>query len=188
MLVIKKRERDHADQFKKYVPSSKGNKDNPLNQSTELEKPPKMHDSSRVVSKILPSERDTLLQIRNYNYESTLLDAHRKRQSMPPGPRLNKFGRLAAGFVAKKSEIREEQDLMKKQMEEARLSASPSVIKKLNPQGIVVPEAVVVKSDIELQMEAEKKRGWIRKRNGKIYDEKIKDMILTTDNGSSLLK
>ena len=31
MLVIKKRERDHADQFKKYVPSSKGNKDNPLN-------------------------------------------------------------------------------------------------------------------------------------------------------------
>jgi len=52
----------------------------------------------------------------------------------------------------------------------------------------VVPEAVVVKSDIELQMEAEKKRGWIRKRNGKIYDEKIKDMILTTDNGSSLLK
>ena len=37
-------------------------------------------------------------------------------------------------------------------------------------------------------MEKEKSRHWIRKRNGKIYDEKIKNMILTTDNGSSLLK
>ena len=73
-----------------------------------------MHDSSRVVSKILPEERDTLVRIRNYNYESTVLEAHRKRQSMPAGPRLNKFGRLAAGFVAKKSEIREEKELIKK--------------------------------------------------------------------------
>ena len=37
-------------------------------------------------------------------------------------------------------------------------------------------------------MEKEKSRSWIRKRNGKIYDEKIKNMILTTDNGSALLK
>ena len=46
----------------------------------------------------------------------------------------------------------------------------------------------MIKSDIELQMEKEKSRHWIRKRNGKIYDEKIKNMILTTDNGSTLLK
>ena len=37
-------------------------------------------------------------------------------------------------------------------------------------------------------MEKEKARSWIRNRNGKIYDEKIKNMILTTDNGSALLK
>ena len=37
-------------------------------------------------------------------------------------------------------------------------------------------------------MDAEKTRHWIRKRNGKIYDEKIRNMILTTDNGSALLK
>ena len=37
-------------------------------------------------------------------------------------------------------------------------------------------------------MEIEKSRQWIRKRNGRIYDEKIKGMILTSDNGSALLK
>lgn len=37
-------------------------------------------------------------------------------------------------------------------------------------------------------MEREKSHGWIRKRNGRIYDEKIKNLITTTDNGSSLLK
>ena len=37
-------------------------------------------------------------------------------------------------------------------------------------------------------MEKEKSRHWIRKRNGRIYDEKIKNLIMTTDNGSALLK
>ena len=52
----------------------------------------------------------------------------------------------------------------------------------------MLPEAKVIKSDIEIQMEKEKSRYWIRKRNGRIYDEKIKNLILTTDNGSALLK
>ena len=37
-------------------------------------------------------------------------------------------------------------------------------------------------------MENEKSRAFIRKRNGKIYDEKIKNLITTTDNGSAILK
>jgi len=37
-------------------------------------------------------------------------------------------------------------------------------------------------------MEKEKSRQWIRKRNARIYDEKIKNLITTTDNGSALLK
>ena len=37
-------------------------------------------------------------------------------------------------------------------------------------------------------MEKEKTRFFIRKRNGRIYDEKIKNLINTTDNGSYLLK
>lgn len=37
-------------------------------------------------------------------------------------------------------------------------------------------------------MEKEKARKWIRKRNGKIYDEKIRNLITTTDNGSAILK
>ena len=49
-------------------------------------------------------------------------------------------------------------------------------------------EPKVGKSHIELQMEAEKSRYWIRKRNGRIYDEKIKNLITTADNGSALLK
>ena len=37
-------------------------------------------------------------------------------------------------------------------------------------------------------MEIEKSRQWIRKRNARIYDEKIKGIIMAADNGSSLLK
>lgn len=44
------------------------------------------------------------------------------------------------------------------------------------------------KSHIEIQMENEKTRFFIRKRNGRIYDEKIKNLITTADNGSTLLK
>ncbi len=52
----------------------------------------------------------------------------------------------------------------------------------------MMAQPAMVKSDIELQMEKEKSRHWIRKRNGRIYDEKIRNLILQTDNGSSLLK
>ena len=37
-------------------------------------------------------------------------------------------------------------------------------------------------------MEIEKSRQWIRKRNARIYDEKIKGIIMAADNGSALLK
>mmetsp|Transcript_895 Transcript_895/g.1360 ORF Transcript_895/g.1360 Transcript_895/m.1360 type:complete len:83 (+) Transcript_895:1102-1350(+) len=52
----------------------------------------------------------------------------------------------------------------------------------------VLKEPKVVKTHIEMQMEKEKTHHWIRKRNGRIYDEKIKNLITTADNGSALLK
>ena len=103
---------------------------------------------------------------------------------------------MAAGFVQKKNERRDEIEFKRKRKEAIRLSASPSkggsLAKTGDDQGVTgeVDEngKPVIKSDIELQMEKEKSRHWIRKRNGKIYDEKIKNLILTTDNGSALLK
>ena len=104
---------------------------------------------------------------------------------------------MAAGFVQKKNERRDEIEFKRKRKEAIRLSASPSKGGSLaktgdEHQGVTgeVDEngKPVIKSDIELQMEKEKSRHWIRKRNGKIYDEKIKNLILTTDNGSALLK
>ena len=106
-----------------------------------------MHDSSRVVASILPRERDTLVEIRNYNYDETIREMQKRRQSAPSGPRLNKFGRMAAGYVAKKSEKREELERQRQLREQQRLSASPNALKKQN----VVPEGPkVIKSDIEL--------------------------------------
>ena len=60
---------------------------------------------------------------------------------------------------------------------------SPTLLKKQEKEALENK-----KSDIEIQMAKEKSRSWIRKRNGRIYDEKIKGMILTADNGSALLK
>lgn len=52
----------------------------------------------------------------------------------------------------------------------------------------VLQEPKQIRTHIEIQMENEKMRHWIRKRNGRIYDEKIKNLITTADNGSQLLK
>ena len=48
-----------------------------------------MEDTSRVVQKILPNEKNTLVQIRNYAFDETLRVMHKRRQSVPSGPRLN---------------------------------------------------------------------------------------------------
>lgn len=147
------------------------------------------------MQKILPNEKNTLVQIRNYAFDETLRVMHKRRQSVPSGPRLNQYGRIAAGFVQKKNEKRDEFELKRKRKEALRLSASPMKGQTKSGDGLggdtgEVDEngKPVIKTHIELQMEQEKHRAWIRKRNGKIYDEKIKNMILTTDNGSSLLK
>ena len=78
---------------------------------------------------ILPREKNTLVQIRNYAYDETMREMHKRRQSAPAGPRLNKFGRVAAGFVTKKNEKRDDIELKRKRKEATRLSASPSVLK-----------------------------------------------------------
>ena len=67
-----------------------------------------------------------------------------------------------------------------------RNSASPAL--SSGGEAKKAKEPKVSKSHIEIQMENEKTRYWIRKRNGRIYDEKIKNLITTTDNGATLLK
>lgn len=96
--------------------------------------------------------------------------------SAPIGPRLTQFGKLAAGYVVKKNEKRDEI----RKLESERRKNAKDAVKQETTQ--------VKKSDIEIQMEMEKSRGWVRKLNGRIYDEQIKNLIMTTDNGSSLLK
>ena len=132
-----------------------------------------MEDASRIVKSILPAEKETLLELRNFAYDEKQRELALRRQSAPVGPRYNAFGKLAAGFVAKKNERRDE-------LEGAKLSK----VKKAQQKR--AEEAKM--THIEQQMENEKSRHWVRKLNGRIYDEKIKNMILTTDNGSSLLK
>ena len=96
-----------------------------------------------------------------------------------------KFGRIAAGYVNKLNEKRDEMERKKKLNEAKRYAMSPKSRKaQLDEEN----RPKIAKSDIELQMEKEKSRHWIRNRNGRIYDEKIKGLILQTDNGSSLLK
>ena len=80
---------------------------------------------------------------------------------MPTGHRLNKLGRVAAGFVVKKNERRDEIELKRKRKEAMRLSASPSKGGSISKTGdehhhtggaghIDENGKPVIKSDIEL--------------------------------------
>jgi len=79
-----------------------------------------------------------------------------------------------AGYVDKKSEKRDEVERKRKIKAAQR---SPTI--RMQDE-----QPTIKKSDIEVQMENEVTRHWIRKKNARIYDEKIKNMIMTTDNGS----
>ena len=131
--------------------------------------------ASRVVKDILPKEANTLVQLRNFAYDETIEEMQRMRKSAPPS-RENRFGKLPAGYVKKKAE--------KKQEVEKELKFKASLKIAGNQKTEEDQPHVDLKTDIELQMEYEKSRQWIRKKNGRIYDEKIKNMILTSDNGS----
>jgi len=78
MLVIKKRERDLVDKRRNLRVSSadasaiKGKKKkgaSSRSQSSIHDDGQKMEDTSRVVMNILPKEKDTLVQIRDYAYD-----------------------------------------------------------------------------------------------------------------------
>ena len=80
--------------------------------------------------------------------------------------------RKQAGLLHKKNECREAE-------EKAYMLANP----------LAVPtQEQYEKTTTELQTEQEKKRAWIRKRNGKLYDYNVKQLIQTTNNGSEILK
>lgn len=90
---------------------------------------------------------------------------NKRRQSAPAGPRLNKFGRVAAGYVQKKSEKRDELELQRQRKEANRIAnTNPQVLKaqsRANEESGATGELdengnPVIKSDIELQMEKEK--------------------------------
>jgi hypothetical protein len=132
----------------------------------------KMEDFSRVVKDILPKENNTMVQLRNYAYDDSIREMQKLRTVAPAGPRLNKFGRFVAGYVEKKSEKRDEIERKRK----IKAAARSTTVQDEQP--------TIKKSDIEVQMDNEMTRHWIRKKNARIYDEKIKAMILTTDNGS----
>ena len=44
------------------------------------------------------------------------------------------------------------------------------------------------KEEIDFMAENEQTRAWIRKKNCKLYDEKIKNMVQITNSGSDLLR
>ena len=80
--------------------------------------------------------------------------------------------RKQAGLLQKKNECREAE-------EKAYTLANP----------LAVPtQEQYEKTTTELQTEQEKTRAWIRKRNGKLYDYNVKQLIQTTNNGSEILK
>ena len=80
--------------------------------------------------------------------------------------------RKQAGLLQKKNERREAE-------EKAYMLANP----------LAVPtQEQYEKTTTELQTEQEKTRAWIRKRNGKLYDYNVKQLIQTTTNGSEILK
>ena len=80
--------------------------------------------------------------------------------------------RKQAGLLKKKNECREAE-------ERAYMLANP----------LAVPtKEQFEKTTTELQTEQEKKRAWIRKRNGKLYDYNVKQLIQNTNNGSEILK
>ena len=66
----------------------------------------KMEDPSRVTSCILPMEKGALVSIRNYAYDEKV-EAQKMGKPVVAGPKLNKFGRIAAGYVRKISEKRD---------------------------------------------------------------------------------
>ena len=81
-------------------------------------------------------------------------EMHNRRQSAPTGPRLNKFGRVAAGFVSKKNEKRDDIELKRKRKEEMKASASPTKAKggagEATTGEVDENGKPVIKSDIEL--------------------------------------
>ena len=44
------------------------------------------------------------------------------------------------------------------------------------------------KEEVDLMAENELWRAWIRKRNSKLYDEKLKKLYMMTSSGSDLLR
>ena len=103
----------------------------------------------------------------------------------PKEPKLNKFGRIAAGYIAK-IEPKILEDAERDNSRVSNRSGHGTVQTLQSEKSLKEPK--IAKSHIEMQLEAEKERNWIRKRNGKIYDEKIRNLITTTDSGGQILK
>ncbi len=63
--------------------------------------------------------------MRNYAYDEKIEEMNNRRQSAPIGPKLNKFGRIAAGYVNKLNEKRDMIATKKKSKEAQKLAMSP---------------------------------------------------------------
>ena len=123
MLMVKKRERDLIDKHKKMRAAQETGKANLVRMSLSASSMDdlKMEDASRVVANILPSEQHTLIEIRNYTHDETVREMRERRLSAPAGPRLNKFGRMAAGYVSKRNEKRDYEERERKMREAAKI-------------------------------------------------------------------